>query len=125
MILYRVGKLAPNPIHSTKGFDKYVPGRGYYRAVSSQNGDKFVTCPPPPQSLNGSRVVFKFCLDVSSLKSKGLMGNPTRVNTEDETHLGLQQARGRINPWWSLWFHWVYMVDSTANVNRLGKESLV
>ena len=43
------------------------------------------------------RVVFKFCLDVGSLKSKGLMGNPTRVNTEDETHLGLQQARGGIN----------------------------
>ena len=23
--------------------------------------------------------------------------------------------------WWSLWFHWVYMVDSTATVNRLGE----
>ena len=28
----------------------------------------------------------------------GLMEIPTRVNTEDETHLGLQQARGGINP---------------------------
>ena len=27
--------------------------------------------------------------------------------------------------WWSLWFHWVYMVDSTATVNGLGEESLV
>ena len=43
------------------------------------------------------RVVFKFCLDISSLKSKGLMGNPTRANTEDETHLGLQHARGGVN----------------------------
>ena len=43
------------------------------------------------------RVVSKFCLDVSSLKSEGLMGIPTRVNTEDETHPGLQQARGGIN----------------------------
>ena len=42
-------------------------------------------------------VAVKNVLDVSSLKSKGLMGNPTRVNTEDETHLGLQQARGGIN----------------------------
>ena len=25
------------------------------------------------------------------------MGNPTRVNTEDETHPGLQQARAGIN----------------------------
>ena len=40
---------------------------------------------------------FFFFFDVSSLKSKGLMKIPTRVNTEDETHLGLQQARGVIN----------------------------
>ena len=42
---------------------------------------------------------FHFILffDVRSLKSKGLMEIPTRVNTEDETHLGLQQARGGIN----------------------------
>ena len=48
-----VGKLAPNASHSTRGLAKYVPGRGYFRAVSSQYGDKFVTS-PPPQSLNGS-----------------------------------------------------------------------
>ena len=54
MILYKVGKLAPNPTHSIKGLVKYVPGRGYFRAVPSQNGDKSVTS-PPPQSLNGSR----------------------------------------------------------------------
>ena len=41
---------------STRGLVKHVPGRSYFRAVSSQNGDKFVTSPTPPQSLNGSRV---------------------------------------------------------------------
>ena len=43
-----VGKLAPNSSHLTRGLVKYVPGRGYFRAVSSQNGDNFVTSPPPP-----------------------------------------------------------------------------
>ena len=47
MTPYMVGKLAPNPTHSTGGLVKYVPGRGYFRAVPSQNGDKCVTSPPP------------------------------------------------------------------------------
>ena len=47
MIPYIVGKLAPNPTHSIRGLVKYVPGRVYFRAVSSQNGDKIVTSPPP------------------------------------------------------------------------------
>ena len=47
MIPYMVGKLAPNSTHSTRVLVKYVPGRGYFRAVSSQKGDKFVTSPPP------------------------------------------------------------------------------
>ena len=42
-----VGMLAPNPTHSTRGLVKYVPGRDYFRAVPSQNEDKFVTPPPP------------------------------------------------------------------------------
>ena len=50
MIPYMVGKLAPNPSHLTRGLVKYVPGRGYFRAVPSHNGDKYVT--PPPQALN-------------------------------------------------------------------------
>ena len=53
MIPYIVGKLASNSSHLTKGFVKYVPGRGYFHAISSQNGDKFVTS-PPPHLLNGS-----------------------------------------------------------------------
>ena len=57
MILYMVGKLAPNPIHSIRGLDKYVPGKGYFRAVPSQNGEKNVTLQPPLlQSLNGSSI---------------------------------------------------------------------
>ena len=49
-----VGKLPPNASHLTRGLVKYVPSRGYFRVVSSQNGVKFVTTPPLPQSLNGS-----------------------------------------------------------------------
>ena len=45
MIPYMVGKLAPNSSHLTRGLVKYVPGRGYFCAVSSQNGDRFVTPP--------------------------------------------------------------------------------
>ena len=56
MIPYMVGKLAPNSSHLTRGLVKYVPGRGYFRAVPSQNGGKYVTPPPPPQSLNLSTV---------------------------------------------------------------------
>ena len=49
----------------TRGLVKYVPGRGYFRAVSSQNGDKFVTFPPSPQSLNGSYIeIGTFSADV-------------------------------------------------------------
>ena len=38
----------PEFTHLTRGLVKYVPGRDYFRAVSSQNGDKFVTSPPRP-----------------------------------------------------------------------------
>ena len=48
MVPYMVGELASNSSHLTRGLVKYVPGRGYFRAVPSQNGDKFVTPPPPP-----------------------------------------------------------------------------
>ena len=41
-------KLVPNSTHSTRGLVKYVPDRGYFRAVLSQNGDIFITSPPPP-----------------------------------------------------------------------------
>ena len=51
MISYMVGKLAPNLSHLTRGLAKSVPGKGYFCAVPSQNGDKYVTS-RPPQSLN-------------------------------------------------------------------------
>ena len=47
MIPYMVGNLASNGTHSTRGLVKYVPGRGYFRAIPSQNGDKIVTSRPP------------------------------------------------------------------------------
>ena len=48
MIPHIVGKLAPNSTHFTKGLIKSAPGRGYFRAIPSQNGEKIVTSPPPP-----------------------------------------------------------------------------
>ena len=48
MIPYMVGNLAPNLSHLTRGLVKYVPGRCYFSAVPSQNGDTYVTSPPPP-----------------------------------------------------------------------------
>ena len=48
MIPYMIGKLALNSTHFTRRFGKYVPGRDYFRAVPSQNGDKFATTPHPP-----------------------------------------------------------------------------
>ena len=48
MIPYMVGKLAPNSSHLARGLVKYVPGRGFFRAVPSQNEDECVTSPPPP-----------------------------------------------------------------------------
>ena len=48
MIPYNVGKLVPSSSHLTRGLVKYVPGRDYFRDVPSQNGEKFVTSPPPP-----------------------------------------------------------------------------
>ena len=48
MIPYMVGKFDPNSTRLTTGLVKYVPGRGCFRGVSSQNGDKIVTSPPPP-----------------------------------------------------------------------------
>ena len=56
-----VGKLTPYSIYFTRGLVKYVPGRGYFRAVPSQNGDRGVTSPPPPQSLNDSAVRLSAC----------------------------------------------------------------
>ena len=52
------GKLAPNSSRLTRGLVKHVPGRGYFRAMSSQNGDKYATSPARPQSLNWSCYVF-------------------------------------------------------------------
>ena len=48
MIPYMVGKLAPKSSHLTRGLVKYVSGRSYFRTVPSQNGDKMITSPTPP-----------------------------------------------------------------------------
>ena len=48
MIPYMAGKLAPDPTHSIRGLVKYVPGRGYFHNVPSQNGDNLLHSRPPP-----------------------------------------------------------------------------
>ena len=50
MIPYMVGRLVPNSSHLTRGLVKYVPGRGYFRAVSFQNG-KICYIPPLPTPI--------------------------------------------------------------------------
>ena len=55
----------PEFIAFDQGIGQICPQRrDYFRAVPSQNGDKFVTSPPPPQLLNGSnlRTFFRFDL---------------------------------------------------------------
>ena len=47
MIPYMVGRLAPNSSDLTRGLVKYAPGKGCFRAISSPNGDKYVSSPPP------------------------------------------------------------------------------
>ena len=51
MVPYMVGEFAPNSAYFTRGLVKLVPGSGYFCAVPSQNGDKFVTSPPLPPSF--------------------------------------------------------------------------
>ena len=53
MIPYMVVKLAPTSTHFNRGLVKYIPGRGYFRAVSSKTGTNLLH-PRPPQSLNDS-----------------------------------------------------------------------
>ena len=69
MIPYMVGKLAPNSSYLTRGLVKDIPGRGYFRAVPSQKGDKYVTSPPPPivelvEDENGSAILMLYVDDV-------------------------------------------------------------
>ena len=46
--LLRGRQIVPNSIYFTKALVKQAPGRGYFRVVPSQNGDKFMISPPPP-----------------------------------------------------------------------------
>ena len=74
MIPYMVAKLAPNSSYLTRGLVKYVSGRVYFRAVLSQNGDKYVTSPPPPQSLNLSGALIDSLHHASSWASWRALG---------------------------------------------------
>ena len=44
---HMVVKLAPNSTHLTRGLVKYIPGRGCFYAVPSQNGEKLLHPLPP------------------------------------------------------------------------------
>ena len=73
MIPYMVGKNAPNSSHLTKGLVKYVPGRDYFRAVPSQNGDKCVTSPP---RVVGAMIVLS---PTDAASQEPVMGSAQRV----------------------------------------------
>ena len=79
-----VGKLAPNSTHSTRELVKYVSGRGYFRAVSSQNGEKVVTFPPPPS------------LNESGSQTTGTGNGGDGVVRTGKTKCGRKRARGRL-----------------------------
>ena len=66
VIPYMVGKLGSNSSHLTRGLVNYVPGRNYFRAFSSQNGDRFVTSPPSPIVL---LIIWYILLSVSMYSS--------------------------------------------------------
>ena len=62
---------------------QYVPGRSYFRAVLCQNGDKYVTSPPP------SIVELVFgTIKASSLHCRGLLPEVSPVFDRIETILG-------------------------------------
>ena len=54
---YMVGKLAPDATHFTRGLVKYIPGRGYFRAVHPKTGINLLHVRPSPiverVALNG------------------------------------------------------------------------
>ena len=76
MIPYMVGRLVPNSSHLTRGLVKYVPGRGYFRAVSFQNGKICYIPPSPPQSLNWSTLDARIRSFYSTLLSLTLAPAP-------------------------------------------------
>ena len=80
MIPYMVGKIAPNSTHSTRVLIEYVPGRDYFRAVSSENGDKFVTSPPPPPIVELVPRVSDF--DVHTIKLTAIPRRPYKLRYE-------------------------------------------
>ena len=91
MIPYMVGKLAPISSHLTRGLVKYVPGRSYFRAVSSHNGVKFVTS-PIRSTIEGGRGCNK-CVPV-------LRGNGTKIAPTgyifDQPPGGMSWVRGKL-----------------------------
>ena len=84
MTPYMVGKLAPNPTHSTRGLVKYVPGRCYFRAVPSQNRVKFVTSSSPLNPLTDPTPSSPHCaLKVSERYS---LWQPPAAHSDERPH---------------------------------------
>ena len=87
MIPYKVGKLAPNSTHSTSGLVKYVPDRGYFRAIPSQTEEKFVTSPPPSIVERFSQRWRFFALVGMGDDSCRLKGTPSSVRCGARFHI--------------------------------------
>ena len=85
MIPYMVGKLTPNLSHLTRGLVKYIPVRGYFRAVSSQNGDKYVTSPPPPPIVE---VVHRLRVSAKPPVDRRRLGTDPQLRQEMATAVG-------------------------------------
>ena len=126
MIPYMVGKLAPNLSHLTRGLVKYVPGRDYFRAVSSQNGNKLVTS-PPPQSPSGSYAQRRPLLKTSRGWQLTLHSAPLHVHPTYIPLTGVLQAETRqdhligdpMSREFLLDFKWIRQIDATGGRTTL------
>ena len=110
MIHYMVGKHTPNSSHLSRRLVKYVSGRGCFRTVPSQNGDKIVTSPPPiVERVQSSAQEEKRQENKSSLnrRSGRERAHVTRwVETTSRTHLFLE-TRTKIAPGPHLFFKYI------------------
>ena len=94
-----VGKLDPNPTHSTRGLVKYVPGRDYFRAVPSQNGDKFVTSPPSSivERVRGGGMITRARTSQIMIEARGETGKSWEALRKILIFISVYKMTGRGN----------------------------
>ena len=92
MILYMVGMLATNSPHFARGLIKYVPGRGYYRVVPSQNGGQNCDIPDPPiverhNIINNNHAALTGRFQPSTLHKLRQLRLSTDTDTPDDNNI--------------------------------------